>query len=261
MDKIEPEFKPADEHLEDTLLKLFNRYAFHQMGGFTEQLARMQSAYKEMWEEEECGPQELSQELQLVGLGSLYNFWNIFHQFFPTTDDELGFIIPQIPFNHDRDEYIIGQHYIVGNIDAVYITTLGANIVKWVYQEPYSNYLDVEYEALLFAQAYHKKTRKAPFDIKLFYLHDQSTLSLKGSNLSAVGNYYLPILRSMEQHTAGTYYARPGLYCRRCPFQIACMQNTGINFLGGLAAGRRKRLVSPTHKRTNISALRRALEV
>jgi len=248
--------------VEQVLAKLFAKYAYHQLGGMTHQLGTMQMQYTEAWNdhEEELGPDELVKDMRLLGLAALYNFWSAFSDFFATKKDGTPFIIPAVPFNKTEIEFKIKDYVIEGAIDAVFTTISGPVVVKWIYIEPYRDFIDIELEALLYAHAFRHKTRKDPVDIMVFYLSDGSTASYSGSDPSQViRNYYLPTLRALEATTK--FYPRPGLHCRRCPYQNKCFIENGLDIEGGLGFGRRRKVISPINRRTAITDIRRALEV
>lgn len=244
IDKIEPEYVDAIEWAEHVTKTLFARYIYKQMGDVTTQLKTMKSQFNDIWESSEypIGPGRLADEMKRFALGSVVNFWCCFYNFFSIGKNPL--ILPNLPFNINSVEWSMphNNNVISGHIDAVYITQLGHNIVKWIYYPPHSGDFDTEYELLLYAYAYKRKTGIKPLDLLVFYLYDSTSISISESDSFRCLKFYDYTIEALKDSIKiKRFYPRTGLHCRRCPFQKHCMKEHGINFDGGLKHGRKER--------------------
>ena len=262
LDKVEPAFMDVLIWSEYVLQKLFARYIYHELGGVTTQLHTMQKNFKEQWNSSvhPLGPADVADEMKTISLISLYNFWKCFSDFFAPTEKTDPYILPNLPFNVRRVEWTTPKkHVIKGYIDAVYLNIVGPNIVKWVHYPPHSGYVDTEYETLLYAYAYRKKTSHVPVEILIFYLYDATSVSLGGSNTHLCLRFYDYLIDAfcVAQNTRN-YYPRLGNHCRRCPYNKHCMEKHGIDFEGGIKYGRQQRyprLTGPSSKVQRLSPM------
>ena len=268
--KATPTFIEAHEWTDAVLQTLFSRYIYKKLGGLHTQLQTMKQSFNVLWDSAPMpiGPSELVEEMKLIGLAGLFNFWQTFSAFFAPEEGQDPYILPRLPFNIGRVEWSTPKgHVIQGHIDAVYINILGPNVVKWIYYPPYLQETDINYELLLYAHAYKKKVGVLPNELILYYIYDGTSLNYKGSNTHNTLVYYDYLINALDLHQQRkTYYPRPGIHCRRCPFKTECMKQHGIDLDGGIKNGRRKRyprLTGPAgriRRYSPVHELRRTLD-